>query len=434
MNGLPARTVAMLVGVLGSWIVAAPAHATSSFTFDVLAQRTDAMPGHAGRAFDSFGAPAIDGTLVAYSGSSYGSVTFNLPTIAGIYRQGVSVASPSIVADTSGSSFGGINFDTFSDTVAVDGSKVGFSGRDTDAGNIVNGNYTRTGASAISLLADENTIAPGSSETFNYLGEISLGGGKAAVTGVWPEPSPSPYSDAGVMTANGSLNVPFVHVDDNPPGPTTSYWSFGSNPHTDGSAVVYAASLDATFASGLFFHNSSKHVQMVAGGQSLGGSETIGSWIEPVVDGDDVFFVATINGTPGGSGVFHWDADTMTLSLVARDGDLTANGHVIGGGFQAVAVDNGRAVFSSGIDYSIYLYEDGSIHRIATPGDVIDGVAIDGAYIGPNAISGNRVAFSFSGPNFNAGVAVASIIPEPVSASLLAVGVLMLTRRRRRFP
>jgi len=429
MNRLPVRIVAAAACVMALLFAAAPAGATASFSFEVLAQRADALPEHSSRAFDAFGEPAIDGTLVAYQGSSFGSVQQGLATIDGIYRQEIG-SGPAVVADTSGSGFGGINYDILSAVVAVDGTKIGFTGRDSDSGNAINGNYTRTGASGIALVADENTAAPGVSETFNNLGEISLGGGKAAISGVWPEPDPSPFSVGGVMSVNGAINPPLADTNDNPPGPTSSYWSFGDRPHTDGTSTVYAATLDGTSASGLFFHNSTKHVQMVAGGASLGGSETLGSWVQPVVDGDDVFFVATINGTPGGSGLFHWDASTMTLSLVARNGDTTADGHTLGTGFQNVAVDDGKAVFWSGTDSSAYLYDSGSVYRIAAPGDIIDGVAIDGVRLGPNAISGNKVAFSFSGPSFNSGVAVATIIPEPTSLALLSVAGLALLRRR----
>ncbi|HEX2971135.1 MAG TPA: PEP-CTERM sorting domain-containing protein, partial [Tepidisphaeraceae bacterium] len=85
----------------------------------------------------------------------------------------------------------------------------------------------------------------------------------------------------------------------------------------------------------------------------------------------------------------------------------------------------------------IFMWRDGIITKIIDIDDTLDGRALYGFHVGPDAISGNNIVFhvqfsSDQGPRYTYEEAIyVASIPEPATGMLLAGAVTMFGLRRR---
>jgi len=74
---------------------------------------------------------------------------------------------------------------------------------------------------------------------------------------------------------------------------------------------------------------------------------------------------------------------------------------------------------------------NGVIINIIHVGDALDGRIVDNVLSGPFALNNNTLAFTATFSNGESGLYMATIIPAPGAATVVALGGLWAARRRR---
>ncbi|MGJ8696606.1 MAG: immunoglobulin domain-containing protein [Verrucomicrobiaceae bacterium] len=256
------------------------------------------------------------------------------------------------------------------------------------------GYYRYDGANWNQLLTTGTTM-PGTTQTFDRLGEPHTSGNKTAFLGISNDTSGSP-DFRGVYLHNGGTITKLVDANDTLPGLGT-FGGSSSQVGFDGSLVAFWAifSTDPNPPSGIFSVTTSGTVTKL----SLSGetvpttTTTIKSYVSPpAVDNGTTYFAATDDAFNR----YLMKSDGGAPTLIAKNGDILSTGGVLGNicSYPPLA-SGGKVVFDAKVDGLPAILEfDGSALTIA-------------------AVSTDLPQFTFSPPS--------SMVPFDFEGDLLAI-------------
>lgn len=384
--------------------LALPAGASAQVVFQKIADTSTPIPGGSGD-FDSFVTfPSLDGNAVAFSGVGSSG------TQQGIY---LSVGGQLLkVADRATPVPGGTgNFLNFF-SQSLDDGVVAFR---TDDGIYAGNGGTPT------VLVDETTTIPGESEAFSQLSDgFAFEGGVLAFAGSGP-------SVSGVYTSTPGILSSVLDTSTSIPGSMETFDGFGSV-SLSGSFLGFLG-FDANAAAGIY-RSDGASLEVIADSSTAvpGGTGTFenlaaGIGAGPSMDGDDVAFWGRDSAID--EGIFFYSGGA--LAGVAKQGDPIPDETDDFIGFQfAVSTSAGNVAFngSGPSGQGIYLARAGILTRLVRTDDMLDGKQIDTLLIGQESLSGSRLAFQAGFHDGSAGIFVASLPcpAEPVPSCVVGFG------------
>jgi len=389
-----------------------------TFNFTKIADTNTPIPGSTGNFALLDLTPFLDKGVVVFTNiSSSGE---------GIYLN--VGGSLNVVADTNTAIPGGTgNFRNF-DLVWLDNGYVAFRG------NVFTqqpGIYTNVGGS-LNVVADTNTVIPGSTENFAQFGYPSLDNGIVAFSGNGINFLPS-----GIYTnTGGSLNVV---VDSNTaiPGGTGNFRDFAFVSLDNGN-VAFKSFFG--YQDGIYTNvGSSLNVVADTNTAVPGGTGNFTGFSYVSFDKINVSFTGFSSGTQGIytnlGGSLNIVADTNTAIPGSIENFF---------GFGQSAIDNENVAFvaadssflvpspkggfQTNFTSGIYTNLGGSLTKVLTHNDSLDGKIIDEVVLGTNALSGNQIAFyaRFTDDSRGIYVATATSTPTSVPESSSTLGVLAI--------
>jgi hypothetical protein len=379
----------------------APAGALT-ITYTKIADASTSVPGWT--ASTGFGAPAVDGGVVAFHAFTLSSPSGHF----GIYTG--SGGALTTVAESGTSLPGGSGtFSWFSDP-SISAGRVAFVANDASFA-MTPAVYSNLGGT-IGVVADMTTPDPEGSGPLTIPSLTpSIDGqnvGFAAHRGIgWPGFYTS-VAGALEMTANETTSVPGGAGELNLSGP----------PVLDGTQIAFRAF--TTTNAGVYV--ADRGVARVVADTSTpipgGGGQLFTSFDSGLaIDSDNVVFEG-IGVSAGGifaeiGGVLMLISDTEGLREASISGD-----HIAYRGYDLLGD-------------GLFVYLGGPRELVIRVGDTLDGKAIAGFYFGPDGLSGDQLAFTAVFEDNTYGVYLAQI-PEPGTGLLLAIGLAALAARRRR--
>jgi len=398
-------------------VFAAPAPA-QVVTFTKIADTATTAPG--GGTFTAFSFfPGMDGSTAAFQGTAN--------SLQGIYA-GAGGPLSTFVVQGSPIPNGTGNFTAVNGNFRYDTGGVVFVGSST--GPTQSGVYTSNG-STVARVADLNTAIPGGTGNFTSFSPFpSLSGGIVSFAGAGTAPTQS-----GVYsTATGSLAA-VADLTTAAPGASGNFTGFGANPSVSGTTTVFRASSSLGANAGVYQRTGGGAVSVVADLNTPlpgGGGNFTGTFSEPTISGSNVSFIVNNGVYARIGGVLRTIANTATPS---------PNGTGLFTTITTYAPIDGTSVAFIGATATsrgIYLYTNGQLFTlIDNTSPTFDGktLAASPFFLGPDAVSGNQVAFgvSFTSPS-SSGIYVATFtpVPEPSALALAGVGMAGLAWRRAR--
>lgn len=395
------------------------------------------------------------------------------------------------IADTTTSVPGGTStFDFFFGNPSLDNGDVAFDGLSSEREGI----YTSID-SELNVVADENTLVPGSTDTFATFGPLSLDdgnvafeGGSSLVNGI--------YSNIG-----GDLNV-IADTTTSVPDSTGTF-EFVNSPSLDNGDVAFRGS-DQNLKTGIYTKTNGTLNVVVNENTPIPGntSKNFGAFNSPSISGGNVTFEGDVAeaveppGVPYESGIY--TSIGGKLNIVANkntpipnstgtfaaflgssldDGDVAFRGYgafsqsqgfvkpgiytnidgnlsliadtntlipgstgTFGAFLDGPSLDDGIVAFKGASNNSpesigIYTNLGGSLTEVIAIGDLLESKTIDRLDFGQEGLSGNQIAFTATFDDGSQGVYVATV-PEPSSVlGTLAFGAFgtgwILKRRQR---
>jgi hypothetical protein len=257
-----------------------------------------------------------------------------------------------VVVDTNTPIPGGIgNFTDFnsSRSPAIDKDRIAFEG----SGSSGSGIYIKVG-NTLKVVVDTNTPIPGGTGNFSDFGDVSLDDKDIAFESLGS--SEQGIQVQGIYTSiGGTLKVV---ADRNTPIPrsTGNFTSFANSSLDDGNVVFRG------------FGSSERGIYI----------KEVGGTLKVVVDNNTPI--------PGGTGNFTF--------------------------FNNPSLDAGNVAFeafSSNSELGIYTTLGGSLRKVIAPNDSLDGKIIGIVSIGPEALSGNRIAFTAGFTDGSGGIYIATL-------------------------
>jgi hypothetical protein len=125
------------------------------------------------------------------------------------------------------------------------------------------------------------------------------------------------------------------------------------------------------------------------------------------------------------------------IRTVVDENTLIPGSSVHFGNIGASAIDDGRVIFSGGPGNlvfdpptALYAWQDGSISRILSAGDIVDGKTVRSINFGADSLDGDHFA-AVLGFTDGTSAIYQTVIPEPAAAGLTASGLILLTLLRR---
>lgn len=416
----------------------------SLFRYHLIADGTTPVPGGPGT-FSGFGQPSIDGDTLAFIG-----VPGAEPDRQGIYVGNANELGLVVNNDTAVPN-GIANFHHYGSEVSLDGQDVAFWGQhDGPLSASVQGVYAmRDGV--LDVIADGSTVYPGSASTITGFDavDVRIAGGEVAFG------ANSSDDHDGLLVSDGT--TPRLIAERNMPVPNESGWLFHRSYRplaVDGDRVLFwAISHDpadtnlSEYATGIYLSEGDSLRVIADNTMPMPGTEGMFGCIGGVVgglDGTSVVFTAdsqncngtTSNPSPRLRGTYLWNdgvietiVDTATVvpgstdvfgaSAIARDGDNIA--------FVGVAATGENPVSA------LYLWHDGRMDKVVDATYTFQGRAIQYFNFGQEGLSGNSLAFVVRFDDDNTGaIYVATLVPEPSSFVIAALGMLFLAMRIRR--
>jgi hypothetical protein len=172
--------------------------------------------------------------------AGYFSSTFPYPNAKAVFTWN-SGGSLTVLADEATSVPDRMDY-LFSDffySPSLDNGKVAYHG--LWLGNTQNGIFTDLDSASVYLVADESTIAPPGTGTFNFIDSVVLDGGAVLFTA-----SATAGSYDGVFIYKNSVLSAVATVNNTAPGATGNFTSFGGLSHDNGVTVFRGNSSDGT--------------------------------------------------------------------------------------------------------------------------------------------------------------------------------------------
>jgi hypothetical protein len=346
--------------------------------------------------------------------------------VQGIYS-GTGGAISTIVAPGSAIPNGTGNFTAYNVNFRYDGGSVVFVGAGTGQSGVYGSN-----GSTITRVADLNTMIPAGTGNFTSFSPFpAISGGVVSFAGAGTGQS-GVYS-----TGTGSLGV-VADLNTGAPGATGNFTGFGANPSVSNTAAgiltVFRASSSLGANAGIYQRTNSSTISLVADVNTPvpgGGMNFSAPFFEPTISGLNISFIDSNGVYARIGGVLTTIANTLTPSPNGT-GNFTA--------ITAYAPISGTSIAFIGntaTSKGIYLYSGGQLFTLLdNTNPTFDGKTLGATpfFLGPDAISGNQVAFgvSFSGPT-SSGIYLATFTPapEPSSLALMGIATALATWRRR---
>jgi len=143
--------------------------------------------------------------------------------------------------------------------------------------------------------------------------------------------------------------------------------------------------------------------------------------------------IAFIGSSSPTAGVYSFNIATGQYDIIADTDTLIPDGGAarFDRYFDGVSIENGHVAFGYGelgfgpngpIEipfYGIYANLDGSLRKVLSEGDILEGQVVSRTSIGRQGLDGGQIAFSVSFTNRTSAIYVATPIPEPATLALL---------------
>jgi hypothetical protein len=311
--------------------------------------------------------------------------------------------------------------------VTFEGSNPTFDGRSGVAGS---GAYRQLSPGNIQAIATNQTPIPGGGGgTFTGVSAPYGSGGGIAFTGLRNGPDYGIYR----WTAGGINTI----VDTTMPMPGTlgGLGQINSYSFAETRLAFRAANAERK---GVFSRDASGTgpVGVVADSTvaAPGGGGLFTDFGSISADGPNTSFIA---GTSSGS-VGTYASLNGQLTRIADSATLSPNGQQFFSFFDTAISGDTVAFVATGptIGYELWVYRQGNYSRVIGSGDVLGGINVFTISIGPQALRGDTIAFSFcettgSDPTNRGGVYTATYVPAPGAATILAAAGGWAGRRRR---
>lgn len=368
------------------------------------------IPGEATRFVSFEGEPGDD--LPVFPSLDQGYVAFTGRLSAGFGQYGVFSWHNGViskVADSTTPVPGGSGTFSIFRTPSAHGPDVAF--RAFSESNRVEGIYLSSGGS-IQKVADPRTALPGGG-TFSVASLTPLSGGDVFFQN---------NAQGLYRFHNGALSL--VAGKQTPlPGGAGTFTDFNSNlGGRDGGVAFYARGDNAGRpVAGIYEYTAGSLIRIADTNTPLpGGGGNFLTFSNGLIDSDGstVAFAAN-DGSPTQGIYLSTDGviRKLTMSHVANN-QVFSLGVAVGGGHVAYTDNN-----------SIYSDLTGTLQRTIGPGDLLFGKSVVAAGLGPDALSGNQLAFSAV---FNDGTSGIYLVPEPSAVGLGASGMIVLLSHWRR--
>ena len=337
-------------------------YSSSGSGLRVVADTRTAIPGGTGR-FTAFDSPAFDGVTLAFQGHDASNGVSLYTSRTGLLAKVADGQTP--VPGGAAGSFGGFVGPVLS------GNKLAFRGSSEQSAFGTFGVYSGN-AQGLKLVADRLTAVPGGHGSFAFFGARPVIDRDTVVfpaSGSDPADSGIYSSRAGILTALADLSTPV-------PGGSGNFRFFGT-PAIESGVVAFPA-FDEMFKAGIYRSAAGSLARVVDTQTTVPGrSVTFGFFGNPVVGGGIVAFSALASdfspaGLYAGSGGGLVTIADLGTPVPGGQGSFRffGSGPVLAGG--GVAFMGADSTGTQGI----YVRTGGTIHKIISATDTLDGSAI----------------------------------------------------------
>jgi hypothetical protein len=232
----------------------------------------------------------------------------------------------------------------------------------------------------------------------------------------------------GILISSGGQLVARLTTDDPAPSGTSNFLGFG-DPAISDSVVAFGAGYrdGGVTRSGIFTEDGDELTTIVRTGDTapLGSFDRLGN--PTLSDGTAAF--AAIFGSFSMSGIFIGDGGPLTT--IVKSGDAAPSGTFLQFGYPSIV--GGEVAFLATFDgkSGIFTGSGGPLSKVILSGDSLFGSTVgwlDFGRFGFDSDGSGRLAFAYGLADGRLGVALATVVPEPstltlIGASLAALGI-----------
>lgn len=414
------------VGLSLSLLAAGEARAVS-FTFTKIADTNTAIPGGTGNFSDFAGeVPEIDGNDVTFLGrnSNLGGGIYidRNGSLAKVVDTNTTIPNS---ADKFSSFFG----------YAIDDGKVVFRG---SGSAFFDGIYIADNGS-LTKVVDTNTTIPDGVGNFTFLGAPVFDADNVAFE------ASGDNQQRGIYTIIGSSLTKVADTNTAVPDGTGNFFFSFASPAIDGDKVAFRGfyNLEGLIYGGIYIADSGSLSKVVdANTTILDGTVNFISFGGPAIDGGNIAFVASDSSFQEGI----YTVIGGSLTKVAGTNTAIPDGTGNFTSFFQPAINDDNIVFTGGrpgFGLGIYTTIGGSLTKVLSPNDILDGKTVRFAELGRNGLSENSLAFLAYFSDGSEGIYRADLVvdepptsvPEPASTlGLLTLGAIsagsLLNRRK----
>ena len=382
------------------------AHAQQSFTFEKIVDTDTQMPGGPGTFGGSiaFSAPSLDGPHLAFIGHNNGAHGYKAIYVVNNNNFFIVADTSTPMPNTGGLTFrdfnGGISF-----PLSISGSSVVFRGSNRASADTA-GIYTFA-----QVVADFNTPIPNGSTNFvgRRFGGPAIDGGNVVFNGGNSE-------QEGIYTLVDGRYEVIADLDTIRPGTTENFDSLapttaglGSVVDIEGEAVVFESGTRTAGTLGLYT-NLGGPLRVVAD-QNTPIDFNFIAFDYAQIDGGDIIFHASHGSTTG----IYMDRGGQ-ISVLADSDTQIPGGTQTFGRIDGASHDSGRLAFVALISvspdkYGLYTNIGGELIKVLDSDDMLDGKVPRFLWISREGLSGNKIGFKVQFADFSQGIYVAHHTP-----------------------